>query len=121
MLYFAHAIFYLKTCSKQEDGLLAQEKVFLIDEKNKCRLNDVAITTAQNKEALESMRYSWIFMGVRKIIRCANSEIKIPNNPSGMEITSSIFRVKSMENILKLANGEMVELEYLDDEEFPEC
>jgi len=110
MPYFAHAIFLKKKFPQKNEKLLIHEYIFLIATENEGRLSKLAEKVAKKKETQESGEY--VFIGIRKIIRMANSAIKLPKKWMGMEVGESIFEVDSMKDAIGLANGEMIEIKY---------
>jgi len=107
MMHFVHAIFY-RTVSA--DNVEVCEKVFSVQEEDDEKLDSAADAVIKNFLASETENTDWIFAGVRKIIRMADSQIDLPAELTGIQVTESIFEVKTMKEVENLARGEMVEL-----------
>jgi len=111
MMHFVHAIFY-KNKSDVDKVIEVCEKVFSIKEDDDEKLDSAAEMVVKNFLEYQGKDFHWIFAGVRKIIRMADSEIYLPDQLIGIQVAESIFEVNSMKDLENLAKGEMVELTY---------
>jgi len=111
MMHFVHAIHY-KNKKNADGSIKVCEKVFSIKEDDDEKLDALADKVVKNFLMNEEGGVDWIFAGVRKIIRMADSEIDLPNELVGIQMTESIFEVNAMTDVENLVQGEMVELMY---------
>jgi len=111
MMHFVHAIFY-KNKDNAGGGIKVHEKVFSIKEDDDEKLDALADEVVKNFLMNGKGSVDWIFAGVRKIIRMADSEIDLPSELVGIQMTESIFEVNSIKDVENLVQGEMVELTY---------
>ncbi|MBB5204874.1 hypothetical protein HNQ51_002193 [Inhella inkyongensis] len=121
MLYCSHAIFYFKLLEAAQDSFLVHENIYLIeaeDEETAARLAvDLAKANEDTSEdghlELNEQKAAYLFAGIRKIIEVASSPM--PINAAGLvglELSYSQFEVDTLDQVLALARGDMVEVLY---------
>jgi len=118
MIFCAHAIFYYKLLSRENETFLIHENVYLIVEEDFESAYIRAEQVAKEWEDLEGKDQllndepcAYIFAGIRKlrrIIECYD-DIDLPINFSGEEITYSELEVDTLEEVERLAAGERVD------------
>lgn len=119
MWYSAHAIFYFK-CENQ-DSILVHENVYLINSENEDLALDQAVAIARQNEDLNEDNHlelngqpaQYLFSGIRKIVAVElNEKTARGEVVSGLEVTYSELEVDTVEDVLRLANGEFVDVLY---------
>jgi hypothetical protein len=121
MLFCAHAIFYFKVLDQIQNSFLVQENVYLIgaDDYEQALVLGNQIGIENQDESLDGhleindKKAAYLFAGIRKLIEVEPN----PNTNSGtylegLELTYSQFEVDTLDQVMNLAKGEMVELLY---------
>lgn len=120
--FSAHAIFYYEKINNDQDSYLVHENIYLISAidwqdaesiAEKIGLENQDLSEDGHLE-LNEEKVSYKFVGVRKII---DVETQVENSdfyaqPDGVEISYSEFEVDSLEEVLSLARGDMVNVLY---------
>lgn len=121
--YCAHAIFYFELKDEPQDSYVMWENVYLVEASTDDEARTKAEEYAKTEEAdssdtltLNDKPCRYKFAGIRKLITVSYIE-KAPDKPddvpvSGAEVTYSEFEVDTLEEVLKLARGEFVEVLY---------
>ncbi|WP_202759900.1 hypothetical protein [Delftia acidovorans] len=121
MWYCAHAIFYFEIIGEDQESYLVHENIYLIYSENEEILDAIADGVAISNQdlstdghlELDEKKARYIFAGIRKIIKTETMPAdKIMAASSGMELSYSIYEVDSIDEVRKLAAGEMVNLLY---------
>lgn len=121
MLFCAHSVFYFKLKAFTQDSFLVHENVYLIQAESALIAMVKAEMISKAKEdlsedghlELNEKKVSYIYAGVRKIIEadCGLSDINL-GVLNGLEITYSELEVDSIDEVLLLARGSMVNVLY---------
>ncbi|WP_280191953.1 hypothetical protein [Delftia sp. PS-11] len=120
MWYCAHAIFYFELINENQESYLIHENIYLINSEEGEIENFARKIAIENQDLnedgsieLNDKKVRYIFAGIRKIIETETlplgNEISAPN---GIELSYSIYEVESIEDVKKLASGEMVNILY---------
>lgn len=121
MLYCAHAIFYFKLINQSQESFLIHENVYMIEAYDLESARRLSIQVAKENEdlnqdghlELNEEKVAYLFAGIRKIIEIESSPNPIvASGLSGIELTYSEFEVDTLDQVLTLACGEMVEVLY---------
>lgn len=119
MWYCAHAIFYYKY--DDQDSFLVHENVYLVDASNDVEALAMAEKLAAEHEDLNSdghlevngEKAQYRFAGIRKLIEVElDSETGQGRLHGGIEATYSVLEVDSIDEVERLAAGEMIEVLY---------
>lgn len=120
--FSAHVIFYYEKINGKQDSYLVHENIYLISALDwqgaervaeKIGLENQDLSEDGHLE-LNEEKVSYKFAGVRKII---DVETQVENSdfhaqPDGVEISYSEFEVDTLEEVLSLARGDMVNILY---------
>lgn len=120
--FSAHVIFYYEKINGNQESYLINENIYLIsatDWKDAERIaREIGLDNQDLSEdghlELNEEKVSYRFAGVRKII---DVETQVENSqfyaqPDGVEISYSEFEVDTLEEVLSLARGDMVDVLY---------
>ncbi len=120
--FSAHVIFYYEKINGNQDSYLVHENIYLISALDWQGAERVAERIGlENQDLsedghleLNEEKVSYKFAGVRKII---DVETQVENSdfhaqPDGVEISYSEFEVDTLEEVLSLARGDMVNILY---------
>jgi hypothetical protein len=121
MWYAAHAVFYFKLIDESQDSFLVHENIYIISaaDSNAARAKAEIIGQANEDSGddghleLNEKRASYVFAGIRKIIE-AETTPSPEDAPlaNGQELTYSVLEVDTLDEVLALATGEMVDVLY---------
>jgi hypothetical protein len=121
MLFCAHAVFYFKLVEAKQESFLVHENVYLIvaDDPAEARARAEVVARA-NEDAsedthleLNEQKASYVYGGLRKIIEAEQQpRHAVLGEVDGLEVTYSVFEVDTLEDVLALVRGEMVDLLY---------
>lgn len=119
----AHAVFYFKLHRQPQESFLVHENVYLIHAETSAEAMTKAEAVARANEdlaldghlELNGMKASYLYAGIRKLI-----EVEGPTNLAGLpagvldgkEITYSVLEVDTLDEVMALAKGQMVEVLY---------
>lgn len=117
--YTAHLAFAIHPREAPTDEVFVCEDVFLLQAADRDAASRAALRLAEgyvgvdSKPALEGRRGAMQFLGVRKIVAVVNTGPDRDQLPpsNGTELTSTFFKVKSLEAARRLAAGAAVEVE----------
>ncbi|MEX8503831.1 MAG: DUF4288 domain-containing protein [Leptothrix ochracea] len=121
MLYCAHAIFYFKLLDHDQDSFLVHENVYLIEAENDDQAAKAAAEIGKGNEdasedghlELNEQKVAYLFAGIRKVIEIAPSPVSASAvGLIGLELSYSEFEVDTLDQVLALACGDMVEVLY---------
>jgi len=120
MWYAANIIMYVKFKEGLQDKYPIWENIVLIEAKSEdeaytkaCKIGSQSEGDSQGTLLWDERPATWSLGGIRKIIKCDNSE----ERPSdGTEITYSQMEVYNEDDFIKLVKGEAVNIYY--EEEF---
>jgi len=114
--YAAHLINYFDFLDEPKCNFLAWEDIVLVEansddeaEKKAWELGEDRIVNDDNTR-IDGRMVVQKFLGVRKIIECSPSF----DLETGTEISFSQFRIRDIESAKKLAEGQEVDLKYVD-------
>jgi hypothetical protein len=121
--YCAHAIFYFELRDEPQDSYLIWENVYLVEASSDEEALSKAEKYAKTEEAsgsdtltLNDKPCRYKLAGIRKLITVSYIEEAVdkPNDVpvSGAEVTYSELEVDTLDEVMKLAKGEMVEVLY---------
>jgi hypothetical protein len=121
MWFCAHAIFYFKLLDAEQDSFLVHENIYLVGADDAAAAAAIAKQLARENEdlnedghlELNEKKAAYLFAGIRKMI-------KVESHPDpnwavelkGLELTYSVFEVDTLEEVLSLTQGEMVNVLY---------
>lgn len=120
MWYAAHALFYFKLVDEDQDSFLVHENIYIINAADSAAARARAEIIARANEdsgdgalELNEKKASYIFAGIRKIIEAettpAPEDAPLTN---GQELTYSVLEVDTLDEVLALARGEMINVLY---------
>jgi hypothetical protein len=116
--YVAHIIMSVRFKDGNQDKYPVWENLVLIEAASENEAEEKAKIRAQRYEGdtqgsftWEERPATWVFAGIRKIIRC---EIPGVQPTSGMEVSYSEFEVATEEALQKLVSGDSVEITYVE-------
>jgi len=121
MWFCAHAIFYFKLLNSEQKSFLIHENVYLVFASDTCAATTVAKEIAKEYEdtgeegnlELNEEKAAFLFAGIRKVISVeTHPGSDRANELSGLEVTYSVYEVDTLEEVLKLTRGEMVDVLY---------
>lgn len=119
----AHALFYFKLHKEPQDSFLVHENVYLIHAESSAEAMKKAEAVARANEdlaldghlELNEMKASYVYVGIRKLIEVEGSA-DLDGVPAdvldGREVTYSVLEVDTLDEVMALAKGEMVEVLY---------
>ena len=121
MWYAAHALFYFKLIGESQDSFLLHENVYIVNaidlDEARAKTEIIAKANEDSGEGghleLNEKKASYIFAGIKKIIEVETTPS--PENAplvSGQELTYSVLEVDTLDEVLALARGEMVNVLY---------
>lgn len=121
--YCAHAIFYFELKHEPQDSYSIWENVYLVE----ATTNDEAVSKAEKYAMIDEASSSdtltlndkpcWYkYAGIRKVITVSYIE-EVADKPddvpvSGAEVTYSEFEVDTLDEVMRLAKGEMIDVLY---------
>ena len=122
MLCCAHAIFYFKLQEEEQNSFLVHENIYLIfaatakearalgEERAKANED---VSSDGHLQALNEKKVSYLFAGIRKIIDVQSQPSeRVLTELIEVEFTYSVYEVDTLEEVLRLARGEMVNVLY---------
>lgn len=118
--YTAHLAFAIHPREAPAGEIYVCEDVFLLQAADRDAASSAALRLAEeytgsddNLAALDGRPVAMQFLGVRKIVAIVNAGPDRDQLPptSGTELTSTFFKVKSLESARRLAAGAAVEVE----------
>lgn len=120
MWYAAHALFYFKLIDEDQDSFVVHENIYIINAADsdaaRARAEIIARANEESDDGaleLNEKKASYIFAGIRKIIEAettpAPEDAPLTN---GQELTFSVLEVDTLDEVLALARGEMVNVLY---------
>jgi hypothetical protein len=121
MLFCAHAIFYFKLREVEQESFLVHENVYLVDAADPASARVRAEAVARSNEdasedghlELNEHKASYVYAGLRKIVEAEQLPLTVNlDAANGLELTYSELEVDTLDEVLALARGEMVEVLY---------
>jgi hypothetical protein len=121
MWFCAHAIFYFKLTDSEQESFLVHENVYLVYANDDSSARTIAKKIAKEHEdtsedghlELNGKKVACLFAGVRKLIEVeTHPGSDQVNELSGLEVTYSVYEVDTLDEVFKLARGEMVNVLY---------
>lgn len=123
MWYCAHAVFYFKLHRQPQESFLVHENVYLIHAETSAEAMTKAEAVARANEdlaldghlELNGMKANYLYAGIRKLIE-VEGPVHLAGLPAGVldgkEVTYSVLEVDTLDEVMALAKGMMVEVLY---------
>lgn len=121
MWFCAHAIFYFKLLDAEQDSFLVHENIYLTGADNATTAAAIAAQYAKSNEdtgedghlELNENKAAYLFAGIRKVIEVEPHPASgAVNELKGLELSYSVYEVDTLEEVLKLARGDAIEVLY---------
>lgn len=121
MWFAAHALFYFKLIEESQDSFLVHENVYIIEATDSSEARVKAEIIAKANEdlgdgghlELNEKKACYVFAGLRKIIEAetvpSSNKVSLAN---GQELTYSVLEVDTLDEVMALARGQMVNVLY---------
>lgn len=123
MWHSAHAVFYFKLHRQPQESFLVHENVYLIHAETSAEAMTKAEAVARANEdlaldghlELNGMKANYLYAGIRKLIE-VEGPVHLAGLPAGVldgkEVTYSVLEVDTLDEVMALAKGMMVEVLY---------